>query len=237
MVSEMTESIQKTPPLEMNYSTFGNFGQHGAKHPLFVVGNKLLTADEAVEKGIAKVQVFDRHSNKNLYYKREYEVVKKVDAIIQVSCYASSRRHESQIQVLQGDVKIDDWLSDGIKLGWVITVGDKRYTVPSCIRGTKPRIADYDTWLAKRRLWKEAEEKAKNAPYLTIHILGSNLVIKGDTFHHREAIKLAARALGTRATWDPYGKAWVVKGISLNDFLPKLEEQLPSAAKIEVVRQ
>jgi len=228
---------EKEIKVEMYYSTYGNFGQHSVQHPLFVVGDKLLTADEAAEKGIVKIQILDKHSNKNLHYQRELEVAKRVDAIILVNCYASSRRHEEKIEVIQGKVKIEDWLAEGAKLGWVVTLGEKRYTIPNCNQGTRPRIGDYDVWLARRRLWKEAEEKAKNAPQIAIHILGGNLVLKGDTYHHRGSIKLAARAIGSRAIWDPSGKAWIIENVDINDFLPRLEEQLPSAARIEVTKK
>jgi len=46
---------------------------------------------------------------------------------------------------------------------------------------------------------------------------GQDTVITGNTFSVKEAIKSAARNMGTSATWDGSNKAWVIKGKHITD--------------------
>lgn len=228
----MSESLSKSlESLEMWYSTYGTYGQHTTQHPLFMLGIKLLTADEAVAEGICTVEIQDNHSRKNVHYKRTYKLVKPVDAIIIFTCYASSSRHEHNIKVVFGSAEIQVDVEDGEEKGYVI---NKKWFLANCQATVKPKIIPYIQVLQQREIKRQKEqlkameeERKKTMPRITVNTVDNKLIISGETYYIREAIKVVAGILGSKAMWDQAKKAWIIASVDKNVFTTKLQELVP----------
>jgi hypothetical protein len=212
------------------YSTYGSFGQHAAKVPLFVVGDKLLSPKEAIAAGIVAEKKEDQHSNKNYHFKRYYTLQKEVDGVVVVECYASSRHEYPKPPEVFGKVSVAGY--DDV---WVI---NSKWVVSKCAKGlwfgngisTLEAYEESKKLEEKRQAEKlEIERKKQEAPQIKLTVTPNGILVTGDTFHHREAIKIAAKACGGYAKWN--GQNWIVTGTQAN-FADKLRELLPSKASL-----
>ncbi|MEM4497578.1 MAG: hypothetical protein QW692_01990 [Nitrososphaerota archaeon] len=219
--------------LEMRYDTWGTCGQHHVQHPLFLVGGRLLTADEAVAENICTVEIQDHHSRRNAHFYRVYTLIGEADAVIVFECAASSSHHRSDIKVVYGNAEITEDIVDGEREGYII---NKTWFLATCQRGAKPRILLYSQVLQSRKIAEEKkklrmmeEERKKIAPRININMADGQLIVSGETFYIRDAIKVAAAAAGGKASWNAMKKSWIISNADKNAFVSKLQELVPGA--------
>lgn len=238
MSQVQTQTQDQDQVFEMYYDTWGSFGQHRAQHVLFVINNELINESRAVELGIATVDIRDAHSRKNLHYNRIYKLVKDVDGIIYVTCHASSSRHESNVIVgfdKTNSIKVEQRESKYCK--YLIKVKDKGYCLEGCFAGKDVHVESAEVALEKERielekerLKAEIERRKREEPQLILKLDNGDLLISGDTYQHKETIKLVAKALGTQAIWDHATKSWRIKNcIYTTAVAQKLREFIPKA--------
>jgi hypothetical protein len=219
---------------EYAYSTYGSFGQHGARVPVFIVDGKILTPKQALAEGVVSEKVKDQHSRKNLHYYRIYSLRKPVDGVVVFRCGASSSKERYENPEVFGNVKVstldeDHWIVNG---EWVVN---------KCVRGLwqgkgLQTLKEYDE---RRRIRErieaekaEVERRRREAPQIKITPTKNGIMLTGDTYHHREAVKVAAKSCGGYARWD--GKNWIAQNVELESFIKKLKELLPSKATLIV---
>jgi hypothetical protein len=217
---------------EFVYSTYGSYGQHTARVPLFIVGGRILTPKQALAEGFVKEEVKDQHSRKNLHYRRIYSLLRPVDGVVVFKCSASSSREAAEDPEVYGGVSV----STLDEKHWIV---NGEWVVDKCVRelwrgkGLQARGEFEEREELKRRIEAEkmeAEKRRMMTPQIKATATKNGIILTGDTYHHREAIKTAAKSCGGYAKWD--GRAWIVQGVEAQSFIKKLKELLPSKATI-----
>ncbi|MEM0191958.1 MAG: hypothetical protein QXJ48_02335 [Candidatus Korarchaeum sp.] len=223
--------------LTVTYTTYGSFGQHSAHSYIFINEKGPLDVESALSLGIIRlVKDETTRSRKNIYMRVHYELVEDV-GVIEVSCSASSSKHEHEVEILKpGDFSLEEFEEPG---KYVIRMPDGReFIFNACARRGIVQIKPFSTelWKAMKKAKEEEELRRREAPRIELVEHGKGVAIVGETYHVRELLKAAFKAAGVKLQWDSRERFWIAS-CSVDEALrivrnavPKAEIRFPESA-------
>ncbi|MEM2290857.1 MAG: hypothetical protein QW711_04405 [Candidatus Korarchaeum sp.] len=214
--------------LTVTYETYGSFGQHSACSYIFINEKGALDVESALSLGIIRlVKDETTRSRKNIYMRVHYELVEDV-GIIEVSCSASSSKHEHEVEILKpGDFSLEEFEEPG---KYVIRMPDGReFIFNACARHGIVQIKPFSTelWKAMKKA-KEEELRRREAPRIELVEHGKGVAIVGETYHVRELLKAAFKAAGVKLQWDSRERFWIAS-CSVDEALRIMRDAIPKA--------